>query len=78
LARYDVSGWKRILEGKDDSYRIHFEETYERFLGFGIDILLSALENPVQDFDHRLVPSQPSPYSDNDTSRFKTDPNQTP
>lgn len=76
LARYDVVGWKRILEGRDNSYRIHFEETYERFLTVGIDLLLGSLEQPLQDFDRRLLPSQRSPYSHDDTSRFKNDPNQ--
>jgi len=78
LARYDVLGWKRILEGKDNSYRIHFEEAYERFLTFGIDILLASLESPMQDFDRRLIPSQLSPYSHDNRSRFKKDPNQEP
>ena len=75
LAQYDVLGWKKILEGKENSYRIHFEETYERFLRFGIDFLLFALENPLHDFDDRLIQSQPSPYSNQDTSRFGTDAN---
>jgi len=75
LARYDVLGWKRILEGKDNSYRIHFEEAYERFLTSGIDLLLASLESPLQDFDRRLIPSQPSPYSHDDESRFAKDPN---
>lgn len=74
LARYDVLRWKRILEGKDNSYRIHFEETYERFLTFGTDLLLALLESPLQDFDQRLIPSQPSPYSAQDQSRFRVDP----
>jgi len=75
LARYDILGWKQILEGKDNSYRIHFEETYERFLQFGIDLLLTMLENPLQDFNQRLIPSAPSPYSADDESRFSQDPN---
>lgn len=76
LARYDVVGWKRVLEGRDNSYRIHFEETYERFFTVGIDLLLRALEHPLQNFDQRLVPSQPSPYSHDDASRFTNNPNQ--
>jgi hypothetical protein len=78
LARYDVLGWKQILEGKDNAYRIHFEETYERFLTFGIDFLLASLEGPLQDSDRRLIPSQPSPYSHDDRSRFRKDPNHEP
>jgi hypothetical protein len=78
LARYDVLGWKRILDGTDNSYRIHFEETYERFLTQGIDVILAALECPLQDFDRRLVPSQPSSYSHDDKSRFDKDPNYEP
>ena len=78
LARYDVLGWKQILEGKDNSYRIHFEETYERFLTCGIDLLLASLESPLQDFDRRLIPSQPSPYSHDDKARFRKDANQEP
>ncbi len=75
LARYDVLGWKQVLEGKDNSFRIHFEETYERFLAFGIDLLLASLDDPLVDFDRRVLPSQPSPYSHDDHFRFKKDPN---
>ncbi|MDQ3622422.1 MAG: hypothetical protein M3463_08040 [Verrucomicrobiota bacterium] len=75
LARYDVLGWQRVLEGKDNSYRIHFEETFDRFLAFAVDALLAAFERPLVDFDDRLVPSLPSPYSHDDHSRFTKDPN---
>jgi hypothetical protein len=75
LARYDVLGWRQILEGRDNSYRIHFEETFDRFQTFTIDILLAILENPLLHFDSRLIFSQPSPYSHDDHSRFEKDPN---
>lgn len=75
LARYDVLGWKQVLEGKDNLYRIHFEDTFERFQSFMIDALLSRLDDPFSDFDKRLIPSQPSPYSQDDHSRFDKDPN---
>ena len=78
LARYDVIGWQQILEGRNNRYIIHFEETFDRFLTFTIDALLAALENPILDFDNRLIPSQPSPYSHHDHSRFKNDPNYEP
>ena len=74
IARYDVLGWKAILDGRDNSYRILFEETYDRFLSFGVDALLAALEDPLRDFDSRLLPSQSSPYSHDDKSRFAEDP----
>ena len=76
LARYDVLGWKSILEGKNNSYRIYFEETFKRFQSFAIDALMAVLENPLIDFDNRTLPSQPSPYSHDDRTRFENDPNQ--
>jgi hypothetical protein len=75
LARYDVIGWREILEGKNNSYRIHFEETFERFQNSMINYLLAMLENPSFSFDQAFLPTQPSPYSHNDRTRFKDDPN---
>lgn len=78
LARYDVLGWKQVLEGKSNSFRISFEETYERYLSFGVDAQLRSLDDPLLDFDQRLLPSCPSPYSHDDRSRFTDDPNCAP
>ena len=75
LARYDVLGWRQVLEGKSNSFRILFEEAYSRFLLFGVDALLRSIDEPLLDFDQRLRPSQPSPYSHDDRSRFSHDPN---
>ena len=75
LARYDVLGWSEILEGRTNSFRIYFEETFERFENFTVNLLLTMLADPSTEFDHRLTPSRPSPYSHNDHSRFKDDPN---
>lgn len=75
LARYDVLGWQQILDGKNNSYRIQFEEAFERFQRFMVDALLAAFENPFRDFDTRLFQMEPSPYSHDDHSRFEKDPN---
>jgi hypothetical protein len=75
LARYDVIGWREIVEGKSNPYRIHFEETFERFQSSTINYLLAMLENPFFSFDNHILPSQPSPYSHDDHTRFKDDPN---
>jgi len=75
FARYDVLGWKQILEGKDNPYRIHFEEAFDRYQSFTIDAVLARLDEPFLDFDNRLIPSQPSPYSHDDRSRFNKNPN---
>jgi hypothetical protein len=75
LARYDLLGWKEILDGETNPYRIHFENTFERFYGFSIDAILARIDDPFADFDLRLFPSQPSPYSPEDVFRFETDPN---
>ena len=75
MARYDVLGWKKILEGRDNAYRLHFEETYHRFRNYGKDAILASLEDPTRGFDKNLIPSQPSPYSESDRSRFKKNPN---
>ena len=74
LARYDVLGWKSILDGDDNSLRIYFEEVFDRFHSFTIDALLAALEDPFFNFRSQLVPSQASPYS-HDHPRFPGDPN---
>jgi hypothetical protein len=75
MARYDVLGWKSVLEGKRNSYRIMFEEAYERYLVFGIDALLRGIENPQIGFGERIIRSVPSPYSHDDRARFPSDPN---
>jgi hypothetical protein len=75
LARYDVLGWREILEGRSNPYRIHFEETFDRFRGFLANSLLTMLEDPNSRFEDRIIRSQPSPYSHDDHSRFKDDPN---
>ena len=63
LARYDVLGWKKILDGEDNPYRIHFEDTFERFQSFIIDSLLLELDEPFSGFGKSIIPSQISPYS---------------
>ena len=75
LARYDVLGWKQILEGNNNPYRIHFEDAFDRYQSFTIDAVLARLDEPFLDFDNRLIPSQPSPYSHRDRSRFGKNPN---
>ena len=75
LARYDVIGWKNIVDGKNNSYRIFFEEAFERYQEKTIHYLLKMLENPDFSFDQSFTPTQPSPYSHDDRSRFKNDPN---
>lgn len=75
LARYDVLGWREILEGRSNSYRIYFEETFERYQSYAVHYLLAMLEDPFFSFDARIVSSRPSPYSHDDKSRFRDDPN---
>ena len=31
LARYDILAWRQVLDGEDNDYRLHFEQTFERF-----------------------------------------------
>jgi hypothetical protein len=73
LARYNVVGWKRILDGRDNPYRLHFEETFDRLLSSGVDLTLAAIERPSRSFLDRLLPSKPSPYT-HDDKRFGGDP----
>lgn len=75
IARYNVLGWRNILEGRDNSYRVHFEETYERFQTYTIDALLAILEDPSRTWGKPLFLSVASPYSHRDHYRFKDDPN---
>jgi hypothetical protein len=73
LARYNVVGWKRILDGRDTPYRLLFDETFDRYLSSGIDLTLAALEKPSRSFFDRLLPSRPNPYT-HDDKRFGDDP----
>jgi hypothetical protein len=75
MARYDILGWKSVQEGRSNPFRSLFEETYERYITFGMDAILRGIENPFNGPGDRLIRSQPSPYSHDDHSRFATDPN---
>ncbi len=75
LARYDVLGWQQVLDGKNNAYRIQFEEAFERFQRFMVNALLVAFESPFKGFDARFFQTEPSPYSHDDHSRFDKDPN---
>jgi hypothetical protein len=78
MARYDVLGWRAIIEGRDNSHRIHFEETFRRYERFTVDRVLLMLESPLTTFDDALTPTLPSPYSAGDQTRFRRDPNSAP
>lgn len=75
MARYDILGWKSVQEGRNNPFRSLFEETYERYIAFGIDAILRGIEDPFKGLGERLIQSEPSPYSHDDHSRFVTDPN---
>lgn len=73
LARYDVLGWRDILEGKKNSYIIHFEQVFERYEKFVFDKLLAMLEKPTLPFQNSFYPGLPSPFS-HSHSRFDGNP----
>jgi len=75
LARYDVLAWREVLDGKSNSYRIHFEETFNRFEAFTIDRLLECLEDPSVTLDAAVTPCEHSPYSHDDRRFGGIDPN---
>jgi len=77
LARYDLVAWRRILEGRDNEYRLSFDEVFERFETFTADLLLMLMADPLQRLDARLRTHMPSPYS-RDHHRYPTDPNHQP
>jgi hypothetical protein len=75
LARYDVLGWREILDGRNNPYRKVFEEAFERYRSFTVDAILAAIEDPSKTLQTPLIPSQPSPYC-HMNRRFKRNPNQ--
>ena len=82
IARYDVLGWREILEGKSNSYRLHFDSTFERFQSFTFDRLLAMMEDykiTLEEyisygFEHNAH-FYFSPYSDVDQDRYSGRPN---
>jgi len=75
LARYDVLGWREILDGRNNPYRKVFEEAFERYRSFTVDAILAAIEDPSKTLRTPLIPSQPSPYCQHNR-RFQGNPNQ--
>jgi hypothetical protein len=54
LARYDPIGWNRIMDGKDNSYLLVFEEAFDRFANRGFDVLLELVEKPTLNLTQAL------------------------
>jgi len=61
IARYNVIGWREVLEGKSNAYRIHFEQVFERTTKNIVPLLLESFENPFIPLD-RPSGSNRSPY----------------
>lgn len=70
LARYDVLGWRQILDGKTNSYRIHFEETNHRVRTFLLERVLASIADPTKFLSERIWPEVSNPYTD-DHPRFR-------
>lgn len=75
LARYDVLGWQEVLEGKSNSYYLHFQNTFGRFRSFTADRILRCLEDPSISLDTSITAYEPSPYSHDDRRFGRMDPN---
>jgi hypothetical protein len=74
LARYDVLGWREILDGRTNPYLKTFEESFRRYRDFTADALLRAIEDPDVTLKNNLIPSEASPYA-GQHRRFGNDPN---
>jgi hypothetical protein len=46
IARYDVLGWRTILDGKHNDLRLRFDACFQRFRGQAFDYLLLGLASP--------------------------------
>lgn len=46
LARYDVVGWRSVLEGKENDYRLRFDAAFERFRDAGFSHVAYTLSEP--------------------------------
>lgn len=46
MARYDILGWREILEGEKNSYRIYFDEVFERFENNTFYFILRMIGKP--------------------------------
>lgn len=62
LARYNVVGWREVLEGKSNNYRIHFEQVFERTTKNIVPVLLESFENPFVPLDRPTADGSRSPY----------------
>lgn len=76
IARYDVIGWRAVLEGKSNDYRLRFDAAFERFRDAGFSHVAYTLSEPrvfwaieSQSLEPELTwdtttQKPPSPYSD--------------
>lgn len=72
FARYDVVGWRSILEGHTNQYFLYFDEVFTRLHEFAFDRILEMLHDPSTQLDAAISPTQESPYS-NRATRFPSD-----
>jgi hypothetical protein len=75
MARYDILGWRAVLNGESNALRLEFDDVFDRWERYGFRAVLAALENPTVSVDSPLTAAHPSPYSHRDTMRFPVDPN---
>ena len=61
FGRYDVRGWRRILEKSDHTLRIHFQKCFDRFVCFLADYFIAALFDPFLAIDDER--GYASPYA---------------
>lgn len=63
FARYDVLGWRAILEGRTNRYLLFFDEVFLRLTEFAFDRILEMLQHPSIQLDSQASPTLASPYS---------------
>lgn len=74
FARYNTLRWQEILDGETNPYRLHFDQTFERFRNFTTDRIVLMIGDVECQLDSWIGNIQCSPYSERD-KRFKNHPN---
>jgi hypothetical protein len=76
LARYDIRGWKTVLDGDKVDYRVFFDEVFDRYVDFTFSATLDRLADPLLPWDQARSPREINPYSHHNL-RFSGDPDST-
>jgi hypothetical protein len=62
LARYDVRGWRSIIDGRENCFGLFFERAFERWRRYGLRLVARAMEDPEQWVNRPISVLEKSPY----------------